>query len=125
MHPPVSNPRMSTDTALAPVPHHLRPPVPDPAQRPTQGDGKQTQARALHTLRLAVVVHLYYPEYWSDFARALVALPGNTDVFITTPIEKLEWVRKIVANDLPSSRVIGAPWSAFSSTSRSKTTTTS
>lgn len=107
MHPPVSNPVMRTDTAQAPVPHHLRPPVPDPAQRPMQGDGEQTQARALHTLRLAVVVHLYYPEYWSDFARALVALPGHTDVFITTPIEKLEWVRKIVANDLPSSRVIG------------------
>jgi GT2 family glycosyltransferase len=66
-----------------------------------------TQARPPEQLRLAVVLHLFYPEYWSDFAKALAELPGHTDVFITTPHDKLAWVRKVVANDLPSARVIG------------------
>lgn len=94
----------STPIAQA-APVSLRPPVADPSRYPARAH--PTSARPVDQLRLAVVLHLFYPEYWSDFASALAELPGHTDIFITTPFEKLEWVRKIVANDFPAARVSG------------------
>ncbi|MFN3737491.1 rhamnan synthesis F family protein [Hydrogenophaga sp.] len=66
----------------------------------------QATRRDAADLRLAVVLHLFYPEYWPEFVDALRRLPAHTDVFITSPAEKLEWVRKAVATDLPSAKVV-------------------
>lgn len=56
--------------------------------------------------RLAVVVHVFYPEYWGDFAQALTELPEGTDFYITTPADKLLWTRKLVQTDLPTAKVV-------------------
>lgn len=60
-------------------------------------------------LRIAVVLHLFYPEYWSEFAQALSALPERTQLFVTTSPEKLGWVRRIVLTDRPDAVVVGLP----------------
>lgn len=62
--------------------------------------------KAVADLRIAVVLHLFYPEYWSEFAEALKRVPVHADVFITTPPDKVEWVKKIVDTDLPAAKVV-------------------
>ncbi|WP_170064607.1 rhamnan synthesis F family protein [Caldimonas caldifontis] len=55
--------------------------------------------------RLAVVLHLFYPEYWADFAQALAELPEGTDLYITTPADKLLLASKLVQADFPQARI--------------------
>jgi GT2 family glycosyltransferase len=87
-HPPVLSLSFVEDAATAPV-------------------GAAAPAGASLGLRLAVVLHLFYVDLWSEFRDALAELPPDTDLYITTPHEKLAWVRRIVATDLPRATVIG------------------
>jgi GT2 family glycosyltransferase/SAM-dependent methyltransferase/lambda repressor-like predicted transcriptional regulator len=65
------------------------------------------QVRSPESLRLAVVLHLFYPELWSEFEQALAELPAHTRLFVTTPHDKLAWVRRIVLTDRPTAVVVG------------------
>lgn len=64
-------------------------------------------SRPVGELRLAAVLHLFYPALWSEFREALAELPPQTRVFVTTPYDRLAWVRRIVATDFPAAIVIG------------------
>lgn len=63
------------------------------------------EARSAGGRRLAVVLHMYYPEYWPEFKAALQALPSETRLFVTTVPAQAETVRLLVRADFPQAEV--------------------
>ncbi len=108
--------RMAVLSSLAPVtleallgaPPRQTPVRALPATGPLQVPaGSGLAPPVLAGLRLAVVVHLFYADDWPEFQRALAELPPHTQLFVTTPVDKLAWVRRIVTTDVPSATVVG------------------
>ncbi len=62
---------------------------------------------ARSTARIAVVVHLYYPELWADFAAAIAALPEPCDVFVSGPLRARDAIERIVRLQFPHAVVFG------------------
>jgi Rhamnan synthesis protein F len=56
--------------------------------------------------RIAVVLHLYYPELWSEFRDALGAIPESFDLFVTLTVgysdQAADWIRV----SYPSAQII-------------------
>lgn len=59
--------------------------------------------------RVAAVLHLFYPELWSEFAEVMAELPRHARIYVTAPQDRLAWVRRIVGTDCPDAVVIGVP----------------
>lgn len=57
--------------------------------------------------RIAVVVHLYYPEMWDEVATAIAALPEPCDVFVSCPLRARDPVAQIVRKRFKSAIVFG------------------
>ena len=55
--------------------------------------------------RIAVVLHLYYPDCWPEFAKALGNIPEPFDLIITTVAEKRQEVLDLVDADYPAARI--------------------
>ncbi len=55
--------------------------------------------------RIAVVVHLFYPEMWEEIAAGLVRLPWNFDLWVSTPTGFPDAVRERVLRRFPEARV--------------------
>jgi GT2 family glycosyltransferase len=55
--------------------------------------------------RLAVALHLFYPEMWADFSVALSELPEGVDIYVTTSPEKLLLATKLVLTDFPHAKI--------------------
>ncbi|MDX2479469.1 MAG: rhamnan synthesis F family protein, partial [Desulfuromusa sp.] len=55
--------------------------------------------------KIAIAVHVYYPELWPDIARRLQALSRVFEVFVTTTPEHAEAVTIAVRMDFPDARI--------------------
>ena len=86
--------RLLSDPAVSAT-HGLVPP----------GGPQQAGARA----RMAVCLHLYYPETWPEFEAAFAAIPERFDLFITLPSFAATPVLAQVTRSLPGVRVLAAP----------------
>jgi glycosyltransferase involved in cell wall biosynthesis len=62
-----------------------------------------------HTPRIAVVLHLFYPELWPEFRDALQRLPGNLLLAVTGPATSLEPVAKEIVALFPEARLCEYP----------------
>ncbi|MDX5372306.1 MAG: CDP-glycerol glycerophosphotransferase family protein [Pseudomonadaceae bacterium] len=47
-----------------------------------------TQPNLVPSLRLALAVHLFYPELWPDLARRIRNMPFAFDLFVTVPVDR-------------------------------------
>lgn len=56
---------------------------------------KQKSVLSDQNKKLAVIVHLYYPEMWEYVAKNLSAIPEPYDIFVTTTLDKVEKVREM------------------------------
>lgn len=61
------------------------------------------------SLKIAVVVHLYYLDLWAEISKALLKLPKNTTIFVTTTENQLTSACACVHLDFPSAHVYGYP----------------
>ncbi len=68
---------------------------------------EQIELPSKSAARIAVVVHLYYPELWSEFAAGIAALPEPCDVFVSCPMRARNAVARIVRMQFPHAVVIG------------------
>lgn len=59
--------------------------------------------------KIAVVVHVYYPELWSEIASRLKAITHQFDLFVTTTYENAALVQAAVIADFPSARIKNLP----------------
>lgn len=57
--------------------------------------------------RVAVIVHLYYPELWPEFLKVLRAFPIAADVYLSTPLVIAPAVRARIRRDCPDAIVFG------------------
>lgn len=57
--------------------------------------------------RIAVVIHLYYPDLWPEFSAAIEAMPEPADVYVSTPLLIADAVRARVLRDRPDAVVFG------------------
>lgn len=57
--------------------------------------------------RIAVVIHLYYPELWPEFREAIEVIPEAVDVYVSTPMLIADAVRMHVRRDRPDAVVFG------------------
>ena len=57
--------------------------------------------------RIAVVVHLYYPDLWPELARAIEALPEPFDLFVSCPYRVLSATRRMIGRTFPQAAVFG------------------
>ncbi len=62
---------------------------------------------ARSTARIAVVVHLYYPELWADLAAAIAALPEPCDVFVSGPLRARDAIERMARLQFPHAAVFG------------------
>jgi GT2 family glycosyltransferase/SAM-dependent methyltransferase/glycosyltransferase involved in cell wall biosynthesis len=63
-------------------------------------------AGADRPLRIAAVLHLYYPEMWPEFSVALERLPQGSDLFVTTVPEHRELVQAMLRREASGARLI-------------------
>ncbi|MDR3429058.1 TIGR00180 family glycosyltransferase [Silvimonas sp.] len=83
----------------------------DPAVRSLEPLGRAIEQQTISvkdmgsTRRLAVVVHLFYPDLWPEFARALSTIDHAFDLIVTTPEELLQTVVKLIKPQFPNARV--------------------
>ena len=61
------------------------------------------------SLKIAVVVHLYYLDLWAEISNTLLKLPKNTTIFVTTTENQLTSACSFVHLDFPSAHVYGYP----------------
>lgn len=59
--------------------------------------------------RIAVVVHLYYPELWGELSNAIVKIPEPFDVFVSCPLPARDAVASMVRHRFPAAAVSGVP----------------
>jgi GT2 family glycosyltransferase/glycosyltransferase involved in cell wall biosynthesis len=59
--------------------------------------------------KLAIAVHVYYPELWPDIARRIKALDYPYLLDITTPPEQAAAVEQLVKQDFPAARIHVTP----------------
>jgi lipopolysaccharide biosynthesis protein len=59
------------------------------------------------TARLAVVLHLYYPELWDEFAAAIGQIAEPCDVFVSCPLRARDAVARRVRLQIPEAVVTG------------------
>lgn len=57
--------------------------------------------------RLALILHLYYPELWSELLQVIRAVPVAADVYVSTPMVIAPAVRARVQRDCPGAIVFG------------------
>jgi hypothetical protein len=57
--------------------------------------------------RIAVVVHLYYPDLWNELAAAIATLPEPCDVFVSCSLRARDAVARIVRARFPGAVVFG------------------
>lgn len=57
--------------------------------------------------RVAVVVHLYYPDLWAELADAIAKLPEAFDLYVSCPFRLLPAVRRQVVARFPGATVFG------------------
>lgn len=62
---------------------------------------------ARSTARIAVVVHLYYPELWAELAAVITALPEVYDVYVSCPRRLRAAVSRMVHAHFPQAVVFG------------------
>jgi hypothetical protein len=67
-----------------------------PAQSGSSALVGRIELPARSRARLAVVVHLYYPELWDEFADAIAALPEPCDLFVSCPTRACDAVARMV-----------------------------
>jgi lipopolysaccharide biosynthesis protein len=57
--------------------------------------------------RIAVVLHLYYPELWEEFAAAIRLIGEPCDVYVSCPLRARVAVTRMVRARFPSAQVAG------------------
>lgn len=60
---------------------------------------------ATPTPKIAVVVHVYYPEIWPEIAQYLKAITYPFDLFVTTTTEQAGTVIPVITTDFPNARI--------------------
>ena len=60
-----------------------------------------------HLPSIAVVLHLFHLDLWSQFKERFAQLPATTDLFITTPDFKVTDVKRLVLKDFPDANIFG------------------
>jgi hypothetical protein len=91
-------PALSTLSALLASP---------PAQSGSSALAGRIGLPARSRARIAVVVHLYYPELWGEFADAITALPEACDLFVSCPARARDAVARMVCARYPGAVVFG------------------
>ena len=71
--------------------------------------GLASQGGPVSTARLAVVLHLYYPEVWPEVRAALCQLPEAWDLYITVPDFASISLLAGIAADVPGVRFVPGP----------------
>jgi len=74
---------------------------------PTVGAVAGSIAIAARSARIAVVVHLYYPDLWPDLADTIANLPEPFDLYVSCPFRLLPAIRQQVAARFPNAAVFG------------------
>ena len=54
--------------------------------------------------KVAVVVHVFYPEIWPEISNRLLAIKYEYDLYITTTHGLFDEVRRLVVEDFPDVR---------------------
>ncbi|CAG0982641.1 hypothetical protein BURK2_01934 [Burkholderiales bacterium] len=83
--------KLLPSSLLPPAAESLVRPDTDPSARP----------------RVALILHLYYPELWPEFLDVIRAVPVPADVYVSTPMVIAPAVRARVRRDCPGATVFG------------------
>jgi GT2 family glycosyltransferase len=76
-----------------------------PKAKITQAAGTTANLPPLPTQKIAVVVHVYYPELWPEIADRLKAIEYPFDLYITTTPDKAPHVTPAIMADFPQARI--------------------
>ena len=76
-----------------------------PAASGSHASAGRIELPARSRARIAVVVHLYYPELWGEFADALAVLPEPCDLFVSCPPRARDAVATMVRERHPGAVV--------------------
>lgn len=79
------------------------------AHRPSAAIGRVAGIgpRIAPRARIAVVVHLYYPDLWGEMAGAIEMLPEAFDLFVSCPHRVLSATQRMVRRRFPQAEVFG------------------
>ena len=80
---------------------------------PLRSDATQTSSRANDVAperkssnnRIAVVLHLYYPQFWPEFALSLANITEPFDLYVTTPVGLADSVGAVIRARFATARV--------------------
>ncbi|MGL4318366.1 MAG: rhamnan synthesis F family protein [Pseudomonas sp.] len=106
-HTPIGHTWPGRDFALASAAQpQLLERIASNALQAARAEPGHVQAREGSRLKLAVAVHIFYPELWPEIARRLRNLPFDFDLFITTSAECRQSLQAQLANDALSAEII-------------------
>ena len=77
--------------------------------RPSAVQPATPAPEAQSPVKVAVVVHYFYPEIWNEIRAKLAALPQLFDLFVTVPAERLDSGVQTILEQWPSARIFAAP----------------
>lgn len=72
-------------------------------------EAKDRLAQATRRNDTAVVLHLFYPELWPEFARHLAHLKGEYDLYVTIPLHEDETNYAQLLRDVPDALLLPFP----------------